>query len=217
MARVKQSRTYDSRGRVEQARQTREAILDVARKELLESGYAATTIASIARLAGVSVETIYKAFGGKAGLVRAIYERGLAGRGPVPAPDRSDAIKAQEPDPHTLIRKLGVLASEVAPLVSPILLLVRAAAASDPQLSALLADDSAHRLERMRHNAKSIADRGFFREGVTVDKAGDLMWALTAPEFYELLVVRRGWTPEEYGELLATTMAAALLRPKKQT
>ncbi|MGH3646029.1 MAG: TetR/AcrR family transcriptional regulator [Micromonosporaceae bacterium] len=47
-------------------------------------GYAATTLAAIAREAGVSVETIYKAFGGKSGLVRALYERGLTGIGPVP-------------------------------------------------------------------------------------------------------------------------------------
>jgi hypothetical protein len=38
----------------------------------------------------VSVETIYKAFGAKSGLVRAIYDGGLTGQGPVPACQRSD-------------------------------------------------------------------------------------------------------------------------------
>jgi len=58
------------------------------------NGYAATTIAAIAGEAGVSVETIYKAFGGKSGLVRAIYERGLTGRGPVPAYQRSEEMRS---------------------------------------------------------------------------------------------------------------------------
>src|SRR6266516_1533758 len=75
MANVKPKRRYNSSGRQAQARRNREAILDAAQRQFLEGGYAATTIAAIAAEAGVSVETIYKAFGGKPGLVRAIYER----------------------------------------------------------------------------------------------------------------------------------------------
>ena len=44
----------------------------------------------IASAVGVSVDTIYKAFGGKPGLVRAIRERALQGDGPEPAEARSD-------------------------------------------------------------------------------------------------------------------------------
>ncbi|WP_354154087.1 MULTISPECIES: TetR/AcrR family transcriptional regulator [unclassified Arthrobacter] len=41
-------------------------------------------MAAIAAEAGVSVETVYKAFGGKTGLVRALYDRNLAGAGSRP-------------------------------------------------------------------------------------------------------------------------------------
>ncbi len=215
MPQVKKSRPYDARGRQEQARRSREAILDVARGELLRAGYAATTIAAIARGAGVSVETIYKGFGGKPGLVRAIYERGLAGRGPVPAPQRSDAMAARELDARVILREWGRLAAEVSPRVSPILLLVRDAAAAEPELAALLDQSNAERLARMRHNARSLADRGFLRRGVTVERAADVMWAAVSPELYELLVVRRGWTAERFGEHVAITMIAALLPPKR--
>jgi hypothetical protein len=34
---------------------------------------------------------------------------------------------------------------------------------------------------------------------------------LTAPEVYDLFVVRRGWTAARLGELVAETMIAALL------
>ena len=80
-------RTYDSAWRQAQARQTREALLDAARHRFLTEGFAATTIAVIASDVGVSVDTIYKAFGGKPGLVRAICAHALAGEGSVPAGD----------------------------------------------------------------------------------------------------------------------------------
>src|SRR6266571_8423604 len=99
MANVKPKRRYNSSGRQAQARRNREAILDAAQRQFLEGGYTATTIAAIAAEAGVSVETIYKAFGGKAGLVRAIYQGGLTGRDLVPAFQRSDAVRERETDP----------------------------------------------------------------------------------------------------------------------
>jgi AcrR family transcriptional regulator len=211
MSRVKKTRRYDSRGRLEQAQRSRVAILDVARAQFLEHGYAATTVAAIADAAGVSVETLYKSFGGKPGLVRALYDRGLAGRGPVPAPQRSDETSANEPDPRRILRRWGALSSEVAPLVAPMILLVRDASATDPELSSLIEYSNAQRLARMRHNAQVLGDRGFLRDGVAVEEAADLLWTLSSPEVYELLVVRRGWTPERFGEFIAATMIAGLL------
>src|SRR6266496_1375972 len=135
MANVKPKRRYNSSGRQAQARRNREAILDAAQRQFLAGGYAATTIAA---KAGVSVETIYKAFGGKPGLVRAIYQRGLTGREPIPAFQRSDAMRERETDPRTIMRNWGVLTSEVSSVVAPIGRLVRSAAASDPDMAALL-------------------------------------------------------------------------------
>jgi AcrR family transcriptional regulator len=172
-------------------------------------------VALIAAEAGVSAETIYKTFGGKPGLVRAIHERGLAGRGKAPAPDRSDAISAHEADPRAILRHWGKLAAEVSPLVSPILLVARSAAAVDPELGSLLAETDQSRLARMRHNAGVLAQRGFLRDGMTVERAAEIMWALVSPEYYELLVVRRGWTASAFGDFIAEVMIAALLKPAR--
>jgi AcrR family transcriptional regulator len=213
---VEPRRRYDAQGRVEQARRTRELILEVAQREFGKRGYAQTTVAMIARGAGVSVETVYKGFGGKPGLMRGIHERGLAGKGSVPAPQRSDAMSARERDPRAILRGWGALAAEVSPLVSPMMLLVREAAANDPELATLLHDSNEQRLRRMRRNAKVLADRGFLRDDVSVKHAADLMWTLTAPELYELLVVQRRWTPARFGEFIARTMIEALL-PKESS
>src|SRR5918993_3682314 len=131
-------------------RRNREAILDAAQRQFLEGGYAATTIAAVAAQAGVSVETVYKAFGGKPGLVRAIYDRGLVGREPVPAYRRADEMRERETDPRVIMRNWGAIASEVSSSVSPVERLVRAAAASDPDMAALLQDHNDPRGARPR-------------------------------------------------------------------
>src|SRR5665213_3539873 len=134
---VNPKRPYDSVRRREQARQTRAAIIDAARRRFLDGGFANTTIAAIANEARVSVDTVYKAFGGKPGLVSAICQEALTGEGPVPAETRSDAMQATEPDPREIIRRWGALTIEVAPQIAPILLLVRAAATVDPEMARL--------------------------------------------------------------------------------
>jgi AcrR family transcriptional regulator len=187
-------------------------VIDIARAVFLEKGYGATTIAAIAERAGVSVETIYKAFGGKPGLIRAVHERGLEGRGAVPAETRSDSTSSNEEDPNALVDKWGALVAEVSPLAAPILLLVRTAAAEDDELASLLREIDEARLSRMKKNANVLKRRGFLRKGVTVDAAAEIMWAYTAPELYDLLVVRRGWSPETLGAFVSTALKAALLR-----
>ena len=212
---VKTSRRYDSSGRQEQARRSREAVLDAAERLFLDQGYAATTVAAIANAAAVSVETIYKAFGGKAGVVRAIYQRGLAGRGPVPAYQRSDQMRAEETDPRTIMREWGLLTAEVASQVSPIRLLIRSAALSEPEMVALLKDNDDERLKRMRHHARFLKQRGYLRDGVKLTEATDILWTCSSVELYELLVLQRGWTLPRFAQYVSDFMIATLLpRPE---
>ncbi|MCU1359239.1 MAG: putative transcriptional regulator, TetR family protein [Ilumatobacteraceae bacterium] len=211
---VKQ-RSYDSSRRQQQARQTRDEILSVARRRFLRDGYAASTIASLADDVGVSIDTIYKTFGGKPGLVRAIHEQSLAGEGPIAAESRSDALQASETDPWKIMLGLGRLIAEVAPRVCPIMLLIRDAALADPEMAGLKRELDDLRLERMTHNARNLADAGHLRKGLTAERAGEIMWAYSAPEFYELLVVGRAWKADRYGTFVADAMAAHLLSPQK--
>ncbi len=212
MRKVKRARPYEGRSRQEQAQSTRERVIAVARREFLQKGYGATTILGIAQGAGVSVETVYKAFGGKAGLVRAVHQRGLEGRGVTPAETRSEAMSARETDPFTLVDNWGSFVAEVSPLVAPILLLIRSAAATEPELASLLREVDEARRARMKTNAQVLARRGFLSEGVSVQRATDIMWACTSPDLYDLLVVRRGWSPDELGAFVAECLKAVLLR-----
>jgi AcrR family transcriptional regulator len=208
---VKSKRRYDASRRRAQAAQTRGTILDVARRNFLEDGYAATTVARIATEAGTSVETVYKAFGGKSGIVTALWEQGLDGRGPVPAPERSDLLSSTETDPVRVLRGWGMFTTEVAPELAPVLLLVRGAAATDPEMAALLAEAEAQHRSRMRHNARRLQRRGWLRPGIGLTRATDILCAYSSAELYEQLVIKSGWPVKRYGEFIGDALIAALL------
>jgi AcrR family transcriptional regulator len=209
VADVKGKRRYNSSGRQEQARRNRAAILQAAERQLNECGYAGTTVAAVAAEAGVSVETVYKAFGGKAGLVRALYERNLAGAGTVSAYERSDAMRERESEPAAVMREWGLLTAEVGSMVTPIRLLMRAAAVSDQEMAALLEDIENDRLKRMRHHARYLQDRGYLR--VSTAEAADILWVCSSAELYELLVLKRGWHLPRFARYITSYMAASLL------
>ena len=91
------------------------------------------------------------------------------------------------------------------------MLLIRSAAETDAQMAALLAETEQQRLDRMEENARTLHERGQLRPGVSLERARDVLWTYSAAELYELLVQKRGWSPEEHGEFVATGMIAALL------
>lgn len=208
---VKPKRSYDASRRREQAQQTRTRIIQSAERMFLQHGYSATTVQAIAAAARVSPDTIYKSFGGKPGLIRAIRDHALRGEGPIPAERRSDEVQRREKNPRTIIRAWGGFVAELAPRGSPILLLIRDAAAADPEVQALQAELDADRLDRMRDNARRLRDAGHLRAGVSLTQATDILWTYSSPELYELLVLRRGWTPQRYGRFVADAMIDALL------
>src|SRR4051795_10024314 len=109
MAAVKR-RPYESSRRQSQARQTRAAVRDAAERLFLERGYAATTMAAVAEAANVSVETVYKAFGNKPGLVKGVFDVAVVGDDePVPMMQR-DFVRRNEAerDPRRKLSGFGI-------------------------------------------------------------------------------------------------------------
>ena len=208
---VKGKRSYDASLRQAQARESHDLIIEMAQRRFLKDGYGPTTISAIAEDAGVSVDTIYKSFGGKPGLIRAMAARALLGTGPVPAEQRSEELQTRERDPRRLISRWGVFVTEVAPLAAPIMLLLRDAAGSHPELRPLIEEVHADRLRRMTDNARRFAAAGHLRPGITVAEAANVMWTYSSSELYELLVLRRGMPLKTYGRFVADAMIAALV------
>jgi AcrR family transcriptional regulator len=208
--RRKGSRAYDATARRARAREKLERTLEEAKALFLERGYVGATVEAIARAAGVSAATVYKTYGGKAGLIRELCSRALSGEGAVPAEERSDALRTGL-DARAVAAGWGALAAEVSPRISPLLLLLRTAAGADPGAADLYMELQAARLARMSDNARFLAEAGHLRPGVAIEEARDVLWFCTSPEVYDLLVARRGWSPARLGQFVTATITGSLL------
>ena len=213
-------RRYDSTLRAEQAAVTRRRIVDAARELLLTGGYAAMTIAALARAADVSVQTVYNAVGGKAEVVKAVYDVVLAGDDdPVPMMQRPAWQELlAERDAREWLRRYAAFASGIAERVGPIVtVLLAQAAAGDPDMAVF-----AEAIERERAIGngmvvREVVARAPLRDGLTVERAVDVVWTLTSPEVVDRLVRRRGWTLDEYEAWLGQAMADGLLGAPTRT
>jgi AcrR family transcriptional regulator len=108
--------------------------------------------------AGVSVETVYKAFSNKAGLLKALFDQAVAGDdSPVEMAER-DVIRqiAAEPDPVRKIAGYCQLLAETMPRAAPLQLLARAAAAADPGAAAVWAQTRQETLTAMTLFARNL-------------------------------------------------------------
>ena len=84
-------------------------------------------------------------------------------------------MRERETDQRAIMGNWAQIASEVSSVVSPIERLVRAAAASDPDMAALLQTHNDLREARARHHARFLKRRGHLREGVSLDQATDIL------------------------------------------
>jgi AcrR family transcriptional regulator len=207
------SRTYDSSRRQAQAMQNRRAVLAAARTRFLEQGYAATTLAAVAADAGVSVETIYKAFANKAGVLKALFDESVAGDDEPVQMEQRDVIQEiiREADPRRKIDLYATHLAETTPRVAPVQLLARDAAAADAGAAEVWNATRREVLAAMTLFARDLDATGRLR--VPVAEARDVLWTYHGPELYELLVLERGWTPKRYGRFFAAAVTAALIDP----
>ena len=210
---VKSRRPYDASRRQEQARRNRWAMLQAAHRLFLEQGYSATTMPAVAAEAGVSVQSVYKAFGNKAALLKGVFDLAMAGDDePLPMLRRAALGRVRdEPDPRRKLRLYGEFVAEVSPRHVPVQLLARAAAGTDPEAAGVWEQLQAERLAGLTLFARALHDAGHLRPDVPVEEARDVLWTCNSPETYDLLVLQRGWTPERYGRWVAGTLTAALL------
>ncbi len=210
---VNPRRAYDSSRRQEQAQQTRLAVLDAGRRLFLERGYANTTVAAVAADAGVSVETVYKAFANKPGLVKALFDVAVVGDDePVPMLQREFVQRNMaEPDPRKKLAGYGEHLAEVAPRACPVQLVVRDAASTDPGAAELWEQLQGERLAGMTVFAQHLHKGGHLRRGVSAAEARDVLWTHNSVELWDLLVNRRGWTNQRFGRWVGHQLIAALL------
>jgi AcrR family transcriptional regulator len=195
--------------------ETRRRLLAAAGTEFEERGYHAATVNRIAARAGVTVQTLYLAWGSKRALLRAHMDASLSGDADTAYADELPHLLAQALDEGetgavAAVEHFAHLYRTLAERAALDWRLYRDAAASDPEVAA-----DWHALQQLRHQtfAEFIhrVPPASLRPGLTPDAATDTAWAIASPETYELLVRTAGYTLDEYERWVAATLAAALL------
>lgn len=212
---VKPPRRYDSPHRREQAEQTRREIVAAASLLFLERGYAGTTMATIAADAGVVVETVYRAFDGKAALFRAVVEAALAGsieRSERPVDERpAIATMIAEPNPARQVELYAATQPGIHRRAGPLIRALRDARGLDPELASVWHEMEAWRRRGQGQFAEMLSSRGVLRPGLSAATAGDIVWTLCSLAVHDLLVLERNWSVQRYGEWLAAALKRELL------
>jgi AcrR family transcriptional regulator len=209
---VKGRRRYHSPLRVEQADGTRRRVLAAARDLFLARGYVGTTVAAVARTAGVSPDTIYAALGGKQGLLEGVLS--LARSDPEDPAQRDQEHLRDEvgtlADPHQRLRRLVELSCETLARTSPVHTVLRGAADGHPFAAELYARMHRIRLQFQTHNLQTYLGKSL-RPGLTVKQAGERYGALLSPELYHLLTVEHRWTARRYASWVTDLLDHDLL------
>ena len=112
--------------RAEQVRATRRKVLGAARDLFLRRGYFGATIEAIAQRAAVSPQTVYNVVGGKAALLKAVYDVALAGDDePVPVGARPIFAEiSAATDARSCLRLYARLGREMSERAGPLVTVV---------------------------------------------------------------------------------------------
>jgi AcrR family transcriptional regulator len=210
---VSPKRTYDSTRRKEQAAQTRRQIITAARELFISRGYAGATMEAIADAAGVAVETVYAAFGSKRAILAQVLQAAVGGdEQPIPILEREGPRSVQQDtDQRRQIEGFARDMYEIMSRAAPVFEVMRAAAKTEPDIAGLMGSILEGRLEGMTAFVRALMKNGPLREGLTVAKAAETVWAVSSAEVFTLLVVERGWSEAEYKRWLADALGQLLL------
>ena len=212
---VKHRRAYDSPRRREHARATRHAVIEAARGLFTERGYVGTTIEAIAAGANVAPETVYAVFGTKRSLLSELVDVSIAGSDSAPPILEQDPVQQirDEPDPHRRIVLLASLGRSILERRAAVDEVVRGAAAADPEIASLRDLGKAQRFASQRELLRMVVGAAGLRQGLDVETAADVLYAIGSPETYRLLVIDRGWSGPRFERWYADTLERLLLEP----
>jgi AcrR family transcriptional regulator len=189
--------------------QTRIAILDAAWKLVAERGRLDSGQSEIAARAGVSRQTVYLAFGGRAGLLRAML-RNHDRRSPQVA--RLTEVARGTGDRAEDLFAYVEAWIEYLPEIYPVGIHLDAASLGDAEAAAAWDDRmKTALLSGVRAITGRLEAAGRLASGCTAMTAADLAWSLIHPTAWRLLVVERGWSPEAFRASRIDLIRRALL------
>lgn len=203
--------------------ETQRRLVLAAANVFSEHGYAGATVVAIAARAGVSLQTLYSAWGSKRALLRAYQEYALGGS-PTSVTDDTWRFQAQaavddivrtSPGAEARLRAAAAFFRRLAERSALAWQLYQDAAAVDPQAAADRAD-FAHRRRGTWAAVLTGLDVTELRPGIDLDRAVDSAMAIASPATYDVMVRELGYSLDRYQEWVADTLVAALVPDRRR-
>lgn len=184
---------------------TRHTILAAARELFAERGYANTPVRLLAQRAGVALQTVYAAYGSKAGVLAGLPELVEQEAG---VPDLFDARHSTD-DPVELLKLLARISRQIRERCGDVVKVLRSGAAVDADIATTQAEG----FRRRRLGVEAVLSRleGALAPHLTPTHAADIATALMTDELCDVLVDDARWSYDEYEEWLSSTLATLLL------
>jgi AcrR family transcriptional regulator len=197
-------RAYDASGRRAAAEQRRARVTETAVGLFTAQGWGATTIASVAREAGVSPEYVTKTFGGKQELLLAAMRSRSFNDG-LPLPQAFAAMHLDdEPDLEVrLDRIVDFVCGSLEPMAAFVPVMIQGAD-QDRRMKVMLDAARDGHLVATRELVRLIATGPLHPDAV------DIVYLLTRAETYSTLVEMRDWSLERYAAWLRRSLVDAV-------
>jgi AcrR family transcriptional regulator len=209
-------RPYDAQRRrvraEEERRATRSRVVEAARKLFLSKGYVATTMAEIAKEAGVTLQSVYSAGRSKADLLHLVTDVAVAGDDQeVMLLERPTyAAIAREADPRRQVEMIAALIAATMERLAPIWIAYREAASVDAKAAANLVAAHQRRHETFAGMIAMLPEQPLRRPP---QEATDSAWAIGSIDVFLLLRSIQGWDAAQYADWLRRTLVDQLLAP----
>jgi AcrR family transcriptional regulator len=211
------TRPYSGDARRREAAARRLRIVRAASELFAERGWAGTAMADVAQAAGVALDTVYASVGRKPQLLLAVHDL-LLGEGtvdedgaPLPAVQRRYVADVRAAE--SARAKIAVYAqalTRVLPRTAPVSEALRQAGQTDDRCRGVWEELQQRRADNMRLLVADLRDTGDLRPDLDDDTVADLMWSMNDAGYFTSLA-SRGWTPEQYGEMVRDVWTRTLL------
>ncbi|MFD0365842.1 TetR/AcrR family transcriptional regulator [Nocardia sp. GCM10030253] len=200
-------RRYDSLRRTLQAQATSAEIAHAARRLFVARGWAATTVRDVAREAGVSVPTVYSAYGNKTGLIQAVVD---AADLSADAMQMLAELEAAADDPRRQLAAMAGYDRRLFERAADVIALIREVGRIEPDLATTY-DDARRRGDQTRVQVFTSWPENTLHGELDLATAVDIYAALCNIDVYATLTGERGWTPDRVESWWARALVRELL------
>lgn len=188
-------------------------MIDAARRLFLRLGYPATTMAQIADDSGVPPATVYRLFGSKRGILKAVLDVAFGGDDEAiefqHRPEVQAAFAAE--DARAMLDGFARVLRDLMHRAGGLQHVLATSAAVDEEAAEMLETTRRQRHQGQSRIVRELARRKALRAGLTQKAAGDIIYTVMSPEVYRLLTVERGWNEDDYEAWLARTLRTQML------